>query len=1066
MKPFLYSIAEAYLKNEPENIIDYCFVFPNKRSSVFFHHAFARASRAHDVKALHPATMTVSDFVEQMASGVKGDRMEMIFILYQAYREVIFRHAGQNKKAQAIAEMVDFNKFQRWADMLLGDFNDVDMYMVDPQRLFPNLERYREISANYVEPEVLEEIKRHWRIDRIPDFGDSFWNHIVHPGNPSSAEEGDDNDRGKAIEFFKLWQVMLEVYTTFRQKLQEAGLYYSGMAYAEACNHIKITSREDFPYRRYVFVGFNMLTKVEETIFSLMQGKKGNNLFDNGVFADFYFDNASPAFAMEGNTTSILLNRYIRQFPSLYECVEPVRGFPKIEITGIASSIGQAKLTGAIISSLYPADKSEGHSRQPSFHPDMLRKTAVILPEESLAQGIISSLPEWITPLNLTMGYRLRDSQVAGLVRNIVSMHLRSRKSRGTIPTFFYEDVLKAMTHPLMRQTFPEICNQLVYDININRRYNIETPYIIENYPQLEPVFHYVEDSSSAEEVFGYFERLFTWLLDVWKIPQADKEKEEEPDTLDIDGHTLSEDFAIHSGAIVDRMLVRAYLRAIGRLRTLTSRYLGKEDIFLADSTLFHLMERIAGGETVNFEGRPLNGLQIMGVLEARALDFENIIIPSMNEKVFPRRHYQKSFIPPHLRSAFGMSTQEHQESIYSYYFYRMISRARRVFLLYDARTQGIGSGQMSRYLNQLIHLYRPAGLSARVIGYGMNSADEIQLEVRKTPEIMAQLERYRSLENPRFLSASALNTYINCPLSFYLSYIAGYKREDEYHDYMDQSTFGTILHGVLEDLYSRERLSLPQGKFTRNALDAIMKKEVEIQQAITRRINRHYNLLGNDNLSELKGDAEIFGELMKKYVMLTLRREIEAGEFIFLHGEYGDPCRLRISGATGAEELNFRYSIDRVDRFFRRDGSSVLRVIDYKTGEDPTEIIDVRDMFRDRSATTFRAKAMMQIFLYCQALSQTQGLNEPIEPWIYSLRKVATSPFTPLKISEKKPDGTLGRKKIEINDFRDYLPEFNDMMLDVLADFFNPEIPFTAAEGSHSCRFCKFAELCRKKAI
>lgn len=1057
MKPFLYSIAEAYLRNEPENIIDCCFVFPNKRSAVFFHHAFARASRELGVRTPHPASVTISDFVEGMTTGVKGERMEMIFILYQAYREVIYRHAGADSHARAIAELVDFNRFQRWADMLLGDFNDVDMYMVDPAELFPNLERYREISANYVSPEVLEEIRRHWHIDRIPEFGDSFWNHIIHSGDDPEEDSADDSSRGKAVEFFRLWQVMLEVYDSFRQRLRKAGLYYSGMAYAEACSHIRSTPRSGFPYRRYVFVGFNMLTKVEETIFSLLKEKPGEDLYNNDAFADFYFDNASPAFALEGNPTAVLLERYVKKFPPLYDCVEPVEGFPKIEITGVASTVGQTKLAGAIVGTLYPA----------AFHPDMLRKTAVILPQESLAQGILSALPERISPVNLTMGYRLRDSQVASLVRNIVSMHLRSRKSRGIVPTFFYEDVIKVMTHPLMRQTFPRECNRLVYDININRRYNIEAPYIALTYPELATVFRYVEDSGSADEVFGYFERLFRWLLDCWKVASESSEKNGGEDTderFDIDGHNLGEDLTVQSGAIVDRMLVRAYLRAVGRLRSLTARYMGKEDIFLADSTLFHLMERITGGETVSFEGRPLNGLQVMGVLEARALDFENVIVPSMNERIFPRRHYQKSFIPPHLRSAYGMATQEHQESIYAYHFYRMISRARRVFLIYDARTQGVGAGQMSRYLSQLIHLYRPRGLSSRVLGYRMNPVADIHLEVRKTPEILARLERYRSRENPLYLSASALNTYINCPLSFYLSYIAGYKREDDFNDFMDQSTFGTILHGVLEDLYTMGRQSLPAGKFTRQALEALMGRETEIRKAIVRRINRHYNFLGDDNLTELKGDAEIFGELMRKYVMLTLRREIEAGEFIFLHGEYGIPMRLAIKGQSGSEEINFKYSIDRVDRLFRSDGSSVLRVIDYKTGEDPTEIIEIKDMFCDRGSK-YRAKAMMQLFLYCQALTQSQALDEPVQPWIYSLRKVATTPFSPLRITELKPDGGRGRK-IPIEDYREYVVEFNDLMLDVLHDFFNPEIPFSAAEGTHACRFCKFSDLCRKKSV
>lgn len=1049
MKPFLYSVAEAYIKNEASNLAEYCFVFPNKRSGIFFHHAFARASRELKTDVVHPASTTISSFIEELVPGKPAERLEMILILYQAYREVIFRHAGGNREAQEIAEMVDFNKFQRWADMIIGDFNDVDMYMVDAEQLFPNLEHYREISSNYLDAEVIEEIKRHWRVERIPEYNDSFWNHILHnsPDDTEQTEEG--NAKGSALRFFRLWQVMLDLYETFRRKMNEAGLFYPGMAYREATRIIKKRQRNDFDHKRYIFVGFNMLSKAEETIFLEMKDKHGDSLFA-GDFADFYFDDASPAFLMPGNTTSAFLTRYARLFPPLYECVEPIATFPKIEISGIASNSGQAKLAGAIVSHLYP-DGGE-------WNPESLRRTAIILPQETLARGVVAALPEWINPVNLTMGYRLRDSKAADLVRSIVSMHLRSRKNRTGGHSFFYEDLLKVLTHPLIRQIYPTECSRIVYDINVNRWYNIDGAYLSDHYPELHTLFNYIENLTDREKVFQYFENLFVWILSHMENEQTSGE------ITDIDGTEIEGAATMAAGALVDRMLVRAYLRAIGRLRELSARYLGPQDIYLSDSTMFHLVERLVGGETVNFEGRPLNGLQIMGVLEARGLDFENVIIPSMNEKVFPRKHYQKSFIPPHLRRAYGMSTQDHQESIYSYYFYRMISRASRVFLLYDARTQGVGGGQMSRYLSQLLHLYKPAGISSRILGYGVESREPAQICVRKIPEIMAEIRRYQAVENPRYLSASAINLYINCPLSFYLTYIAGYKREDEFHDYMDESTYGTIIHGVLEDLYEAERKSLPRGLFTRQAIEALMKKEVSIEQAITKRINNHYNNLGPDSLAPLKGDAELFGEIMKKYILLVFKREIQAGEFEYLAGEFGHPGRLRLEGSNSVTEINFRYSIDRIDRLITPDGNSILRIIDYKTGEDETSIVEVKDMFHERGTSGKRAKAMLQLFLYCQALTQEKNLNEPIQPWIYSIRKVATMPFSPLRISQSQPGEAKGRKKLEITDYREYVTEFNDMMLDVLDDLFNPEVPFVSAQNDHACTFCKFTEICRKR--
>lgn len=1064
MKPFLYSIAEAYLKHDSKNVANYCFIFPNKRSCIFFHHAFAKASRKLGIHTPHPASTTISSFIEELVAGKPAERMEMIFILYQAYREIIYRHGGSTVQSQEFAQTLDFNKFQRWADLILGDFNDVDMYLVDPTQLFPNLEHYREISANYLDEEVIEEIKRHWRADRIPEFSNSFWNHIAHPGNALQDEESDSSSSsGSAIQFFKLWQVMLELYEAFRKRLSTLGLFYPGMAYREAINTIKERETSDFSHTRYIFVGFNMLSKSEETIFRLMK-EKGHRSITDDIFADFYFDNASPAFTMDGNTTANLLRDYVEKFPPLYDCIEQITGFPKIEITGVASKVGQAKIAGTIIKTLYPKDGN--------INSELLRHTAIILPQESLAQGVITALPTWISPINLTMGYRLRDSRVATLVRNIVSMHLRSRKANGNRPTFFYEDVITILTHPLLRQSYPTECSRIIYEININRWYNIDASDLISKYPAFTPLFKYIENSGSTEEIFTYFENLFNWLLSTWQVQAQESAI---TGTMDADGLIIEDAEQVKAAAIIDRMLTKAYLRSIDRLKSLISQYLPDKELFLSDSTIFHLLERLVGGESVNFEGRPLDGLQVMGVLEARNLDFDNIVLLSMNERIFPRKHYQKSFIPPHLRHAYGMATQEHQESIYSYYFYRMISRARRVFLLYDARTQGIGGGQMSRYLNQLLYLYNPSKIRSQILGYNFESQPTSIPQVKKTDKIMAELNRYRSTINPRKLSASAINTYINCPLSFYLTYIAGFKREDEFHDYMDESTFGTIIHSVLEDIY--KTASKRYSRFNADVIHKIKAETITLQQTITRRINQHYIKLGENCLTPLKGDAEIFGRIMLQYINLTLDRDIEAGDFSYIAGEYGvknndELFQLVIKGSSDEAIINFVYSIDRVDEHFNDDGTSSIRIIDYKTGEDPTQIVDLIDMFQSRNSSTPRAKAMLQLFMYAQAYAQQTAVTastteqKPIQPWIYSIRKVATEPFTPLKIADSGSVGTDGSKKrykVDITDYSLYVEEFNDLLLEKLKELFDPQTPFTPAEDDHACTFCKFTEICRK---
>lgn len=1164
MKPFLYSIAEAYLKNEPDKLLDYCFVFPNKRSAVVFNHAFARAS--HDLKnsgslahlTPHPATVTISDFLSQTVGGLEADSLELIFILYQAYCEVIKELAENENARRAMDSMLDFNRFQRWADMLLNDFNDVDMYMVDKNEIFPNVERYREISANYIDPELIEIIRRHWPESQIPEFNlDTFWEHITHAADKNKAAKdrgnshtrtegktdipGDEGEEGaQPLEYLRLWQILQYIYDRFRKKLGEKNLYYPGMATREAVKLVHDTPVEEFRHKRYIFVGFTMLNKAEEKLFTEMSNKRAA---DGSRFADFYFDNASPVLrgvnvAGEGgaerdngshrdrvlrqpfgNSRSDFLATLIMKFPPLYDCVEPVDSFPKIDIVSVASGVGQAKVTGQIIRKLYPREVVEDEQ----FDAGSLRHTAIVLPQISLVSPIISALPEWITDVNLTMGYRLRNSQVSGLVRDIVSLHLRSRISMGKI-TYFIDDVRKVLSHPLVRLCAPEQSMRLVYKLNTERIWTVEQEMVANEFPELRHLFPPKINISSSAEVFGYFEELFTWLLSAWDrehgsstagesrrhdttLPSAGTQAEAgnaNAPKLDIDGTDLSQEPDVAGSAIVDRVLLHGYLAAIGRMKSLMAEYFGGKEVPMREATLFQLLERVAANQTVHYEGRPLSGLQVMGVLESRSLDYENIIIPSMSESIFRQNSNQRSFIPYNLRMAFGMSTQDHQESIYAYYFYRMISRARRVFLMYDARPDSRGGGQMSRFIGQLKYLYRPKGLTEHAVGFKVDAPRPVDLYVNKTPEIMEKLRQYLTPGSGRRLSASSINQYISCPMSFYLSYIAGYKREDEITDYMDTGTYGSIIHDTLQELNIHACRKNGSNRITRTVIDKLKNNGHLIDGTLQRFINIRYNrwvptvVNGEECLErsgqryavpgpKLTGDAMILANVMKKYVVKVLERDAQAGEFEFLAAEYGFPMVLSIPGADGnAMKINFTFSIDRVDRFYPRDDNGkvsetgVLRLVDYKTGADTNKIVSIDQMFDPNNDN--RNKALLQLFLYDLAFRQAKDkpadvranpeLSEvndlagnytgEIQPWIYVLRSVFTKAFSCATISVDSEKNK--NKKMPIPDFPNYYDLTAAKVFEVLQDMFNPEVPFTSATTAHSCGFCKFAELCRKK--
>lgn len=1100
MLPFIHGVAETYIDNERDLLPQCCFVFPNKRSATFFHHAYARACNEKGLQLIHPATVTISDFILEMAHTVEPDRMEKIFLLYDAYCEIIRENVRRDIKPEKLKSLLDFNHFLRWADMILGDFNDVDMYCVDPESIFPNVKRYKEISTNYVSADVMAEIQKHWKTSagRYSTLDDRFWNHIGQG----------DGDAAQTADFFRMWQILLPLYRRFNEKLDSKGMSYNGKAYLRAIGYIDSTAAEDLPYRRYVFMGFNMVSDAEEKVFALLRDKQAPV-----PLADFYFDDASPVFNsrfIPGHGAAIAIKSLKKKFPSLYQgAVRPIGEFPKIEIIGIPSRVGQMKIAGEIVRSLYPRQLCEDALADASVAEDLkeqLRRTAIVLPQESMVKGVMSALPGWLPAVNFTMGYRLRDSSVASLVRDIVSMHHRSHISKAGVRTFFCEDVRKVLSHPLMLQYFQNESQAIDRMLSIKHLFNVRPSDIVDLYPDLEPVFTFVGVNASPEDVIAYFYKLTRWL---GRYVDADIEKHRGDVITDIDGSRHEATARVSAAAVVDYLLVHQYENSLGRLRQLIDMY-GHKGFSLTESTFYQMMERLVGSEVVPLEGHPLEGLQVMGVLEARNLDFENMIIPSMNERVFPRKHYQKSLIPPALRFAYGMSTQEHQESIYSYYFFRMISRSRRVFLLYDTRNDALGRGQMSRYLIQLLHLFSPEGISFRNIGYTIEVRQPYTLEISKGVDdtVMRQVERYRVKPDDshagadgaaRYLSASSINEFINCPLMFFLKNIAGFSREDEILDYLDEGTYGTIVHEIIEKLYDRFRSSEGEyaaGEVVSREMLTNLKKSLDtpaatepndIERLIIQSINRHYNRFTDATIkgcldTPLTGDAEIFFHVIRDVVRRFLEKDCKAGPFRYVSGEHkhstGDSQFCLKSHDELIDDLRFNltYTIDRIDCPVGDDSAAAtpqIRIIDYKTGSDPVEASRLEHLFVGKGATQERAKAILQLLLYCQAYAGEldehgakvgkPGMgNVAISPWIYSLRKMSKNDFAPVRIG--RPDEESGRYKLTpVNDYREFVEEFNTMLFEQLLSLFDESLPFVQASSDGPCKYCKFTQICRR---
>lgn len=1045
MKTFLASIAEAYLEKEAERLVDYVFIFPNKRSAAFFYDAFATIQRTKHIPALPPAMMPINDWMERMYQdkGIRADRMEMVFLLYEAYREVVLPLLRDKKgvlpDSEDVQKQLDFNNFSRWSDTLISDFNDVDMALANAEELFKNVKDLRGIQAEYITPDQLKALKKYFGSD-------------AQPGG--AAESGTGNLWHKpSAKYKRLWDIMFPLYEKFRDILGKKGIFYPGMAYRFISQDLAHVNPGDLQFKRYIFVGFNNLTRSEEEIFTQLR-KLG--------IADFYWDDASPVFRDHPEMRiSQKMRDYVKNYPSRYPCVKPIEQYPKITIWGLPSKSAETKGVARAIEELYPADEPVSGIT--------LRNTAVILPLENTYTGLLYAIPDHISPINITMGYKLRNTQVAELIRAIVSMQIRSRRSNKTSDggaTFFHEDVRAVVENPLMRSCVGEdLCNKVILQMDYQHVYNVPASWF--NGPDagslssLAPVFQCVAPGKSSagkgtsgdEEkigaAFGYLEGLMRWLLA--RLSPEEEEGEEEKRSPSVS---------------LQRGFVQAYLDAVERLRTLVRKYLvttGNEHDLLANITVFALVEKMVSGETIHFEGEPLVGLQIMGVLEARALDFENVIIPNMNEKIFPKNQRNRSLIPNNLRAAFHMTTSRQKEMAFNYYFYRMISRAKRVYLLYDSR-RATRNGPMSRYVMQLIFLFRPDLIIHEQLSLDLLPPSRPMLEVEKDERVLREIDRFftNDEDRKRHLSASTINQYMNCPLSFYLQQIAGYKREDQATDYVDDSTFGSVVHYALQKMYDLYSAKHPQGIIFKDTLDAMANDVKQIDFFLKRAFNDFFYHKGKECDDELKGDAEIYSTVMRESIKWLLIRDKDNAPFQYLSSEHKDQTVLHLDGTDEQGnpkhiDVNFSFTIDRVDQ--KLDATTLepekFRIVDYKTGSEGTSFSEGVKQIFDPKDISKRAKSLLQLMLYCQAWEQTnpnEDKNIKLQPLIYPVMKMVGEKITPIKAGGA-----------DLTDYSTIKEEVNTGLIRVLEEMRDPSIPFRAPEKTTECRFCKFVDLCMR---
>lgn len=753
----------------------------------------------------------------------------------------------------------------------------------------------------------------------------------------------------------------------------------------------------DLPYEQIVFVGLNALSVSEERFLAQLQKRE---------IADFYWDYVSDKVTDPDNKASYFVSRNLKSFPSSMKLPPEEKVKTEIEVIGIPSGIGQAKHVYTLLSDW---------CKEAEMSSEEALRTAVILPDEHLLIPVLNAIPEQIRRINVTMGYPLAGTPVASLIEYILALQKNVRYIDRN-PLFYFRDVLPVLNHRYILSTSPEIISSLVKEITENNKIYISHTEL-EKTPLLEILF------TPVTGVEAFSDYLIKVLEELNKVMSAlsDEEEEDAPQRT----NDLEQEFIFHYFTTVNRM----------------KEVMKDARIEMKIDTFFRLLKRVTDTITIPFHGEPLSGLQIMGVLETRALDFDRLIILSMNEGIFPQRKAANSFIPYNLRRGFGLPTYEHQDSVWAYHFYRLIERASHVSLLYDTRSNGLQTGEVSRFVHQL-HYHYEVPMRDKLVVYNVSSSKTPPLAVPKREDIMRRLDAYRK-GGSKAISASAINTYLDCPLKFYFSVVEGIREEEEVSETIESDVFGSILHKVMEELYKPF-----QGKMvTVDLLKAIRKDTALLTGAIARAFASEF--FKTEVVRSLTGQNYLIGEMIRKYVEKILERDGKLTPFVYIESERKINGLISLSDHS---EIRLKGFIDRVDEVL-----DAIRIIDYKSGSGTTTFSSIESLFNKEEKD--RAKAVMQVFMYCWMYAHfTENKGKTIQPGIYYVRSLFSDPFDP-SVYHRIERG----KSEKVEDFSGYAQAFEEGLRGCLDEIFNPEIPFTQTPTGKACSYCPFKGICGK---
>ncbi|MCR5423934.1 MAG: PD-(D/E)XK nuclease family protein [Bacteroidales bacterium] len=946
MDTFLESVAQRILHEHPRDMGQVTIIFNNRRAGLFLRRQFAQMQQH---STFLPRIIGIDDLVAELGGLQIVPHEFLLFDLFDIYKH---NNIPGNRKFDSFEDFISFG------ELMLSDFAEIDLYMVDAKSIFENLKEWKELCE---------------------------WN----------PDETQLNDYQR--QYLDFYRSLHYYYSVLRERLGSKGQAYAGMAYRHVAEEIDTLLEnqgiETTPDRvpTYYFVGFNALSTSEKKIIDCyLQRGTGALIFDGD---DYYSQEEQEAGLFQRE----IMHKYHgnKQFGEHFK-----EGEHSITIVNCPEKILQAKETGLILKEI--ADSMDDSNER----IQLLTQTAVVLADETLLLPMLNALPQKIDKANVTMGFPYTLSNIHALAIKLLSLYSRAG-SRG----YYHTDVLEVLADSIIDSLLetknlrslisskidsgkliylsPEQVSELLAEVTHHERID----------------FLFSNPQPDANMVLSKCLRLLEQLVTFDSLRENIKETE----------------------------AAGCFAQTIKYLIELQDTYHYIEKV----STLEKIYQRLSQRRTLSFIGEPLTGLQCLGMLETRSLDFKNVILLSVNEGVVPAGRSSNTLIPLSIKKANRLPTYEEKDAVYAYHFYRLLQRAEKVWLLYSSDAHEMGKGEPSRFIlqikNELTQHYPNIHIEEEVASAAQLSI--LASDVSHAPKDEKTMAHLQDFANYGF-SPSALNNYRNCPLKFYYENILGIKKNDEVEDEVENNELGSLIHAFLDKTY---RGAGNQPVNAEMLEEALRRLNTELDNIFAKEV-----LKGRDK----EGKNHLLREVARMQIAKFLEKEVKEirDEKASITIEQLELMKKLPLTLTDGRVVNIRGQADRIDRYNGR-----LRVIDYKSGKVKHEDLECPPKKNKQELPLARAVSdkWFQVMTYAWLFCRGEQCEELFQTGIYPLQAI-NEPFIPAQWNGNSKFGTS-----EIDAFEQLLVELIDEMM-------NPAVDFIAQPKEKACTYCPMHNCCQ----